>query len=77
MDMWTNQKMSPFMAVTTHWIQATIIQTSSGPEPKLILRADLIGFIRVPGNHTGEHLAHAFIHVTDRIKITPKVYRHL
>jgi len=58
------------MAITAHWVAAT---TSSGQYTKLSLRADLIGFIHVPGWHTGEHLAHAFLHTLDRINITEKV----
>ena len=56
------------MAVTAHWIEAT---GSESPK-KLRLRADLVGFHHVPGRHTGEHLAHCFLFVTDRLKITGK-----
>ena len=40
---------------------------------KLILCADLIGFIYIPGWHTGEHLAHVFLYTLDHIHITEKV----
>jgi len=40
---------------------------------KLKLRADLIGFHYVPGWHTGEHLATAFLYITDQLNITHKV----
>lgn len=70
MDMWSDTNLSPFMAVTAHWIEATTQQTSMGPQHILKLRTDLIGFHCVPGRHDGEHLAHAFLHVTDRIGIT-------
>lgn len=43
-----------------------------GLRKKLNLRSDLIGFRSLPGRHTGEHMAHCFLHITDRIKITPK-----
>lgn len=43
-----------------------------GLQKKLNLRSDLIGFRSLPGRHTGEHMAHCFLHITDRIKITPK-----
>jgi hypothetical protein len=33
----------------------------------------LIGFIHLPGHHDGEHLAHAFLHVIDRIRAAKKV----
>lgn len=73
MDMWSDPNLTPFMAVTAHWIETTPIQTPRGQQYMLKLRADLIGFQRVPGNHTGEHLAHAFLHVLDRIGIASKV----
>jgi hypothetical protein len=62
------------MAVTAHWIEATLTSTPAGPQYMLTLRADLIGFLRVPGHHTGEHLSTAFLHITDRIGITSKVH---
>jgi hypothetical protein len=68
--MWSDTNLSPFMAITAHWIKA---EQGSNQQPRLALRADLIGFIPVPGRHTGEHLAHAFIHVLDRIHVTEKV----
>lgn len=73
MDMWSDTNLTPFMAVTAHWIETTIIQTPQGPQHILKLQADLIGFQRVPGCHTGEHLAHAFLFVLKRIGIRSKV----
>lgn len=73
MDMWTDSKWCPFMAVTAHWIQSITIDTPAGTEIKLILRSDLIGFLRVPGTHDGAHLAHAFLHIVDHIDIASKV----
>lgn len=73
MDMWSDTNLTPFMAVTAHWIQATVEETTSGTRQKLRLRADLIGFQRVPGRHTGEHLAQAFLFVIDRLAITKMV----
>ena len=61
------------MAVTAHWIQAIKETTPTGVVKKLQLRADLIGFHKIPGRHSGDHLAHCFLFVTDRIKITLKV----
>lgn len=76
MDMWTDPNLSPFMAVTAHWIEAKIISTPQGTQYELKLRADLIGFHSVPGHHTGEHMAHAFLYVLDRIGIAEKVCRN-
>lgn len=73
MDMWTDSNLTPYMAVMAHWIEAQEVMTAKGPIYKLSLHADLIGFRRVPGQHTGEHLAGAFIHITDRLNITDKV----
>lgn len=73
MDMWSDPNLTPFMAVTAHWIEATVIRTPSGLQRKLNLRADLVGFHRVPGKHDGKHLAMAFLHITDRLQITDTV----
>ena len=75
MDMWSDTNLTPFMAVTAHWIKTTTVQTPQGPQHILKLRSDLIGFQRCPGRHTGEHLAQAFLHVLERIKITSKVWQ--
>jgi hypothetical protein len=71
--MWTDSNLTPYMAVTVHWIESSIQQTPEGPQYNLKLRADLIGFRRVPGRHDGEHLGHAFLHILDRLSITSKV----
>lgn len=62
------------MAATAHWIEADTVATLEGPQYKLKLRSDLIGFHRVPGRHDGEHLAHAFLHILDRLDIAHLVY---
>ena len=76
MDMWSDPNLTPFMAITAHWIEGVTEETVNGPKLVLKLRADLIGFERVPGRHSGEHMAHAFLHVTDSLKITNKVHKH-
>ena len=73
MDLWTDMQKKPHMAVTGHWLQAQLVTTPFGPQYKLTLRTDLIGFMRVPGHHDGEHLAAAFVYIIDRIRITHKV----
>jgi hypothetical protein len=73
MDLWTDANLSPFMAVTAHWIEVETIPTPQGAQYNLRLRSDLIGFHHVPGHHSGEHIAHAFLHVLDRIGVTHKV----
>ncbi|KAF7328561.1 HAT family dimerization domain-containing protein [Mycena venus] len=73
MDLWTDRQKIPFMAVTAHWLEATLIDTPAGPQYILTLRTDLIGFLRVPGHHDGEHLATAFLHIIDRIDIASRL----
>jgi len=70
MDMWTDFNLKPYMAVTAHWLEWS---TSERQQQKLNLRTDLIGFVHVPGSHTGEHLAEVFIWILERLKITKKV----
>ena len=73
-DAWSDPNQLSFMGVTAHWIEAVEEQTPSGPQKKLHLRADLVGFHRIPGRHTGEHLAHCFLFVIDRLNLAGKVY---
>jgi hypothetical protein len=72
-DLWSDMNLTPFMAVTAHWIEGEEITTPQGPQYKLILRTYLIGFHRVPGRHNGDHLACAFLYVLDRVDIADKV----
>ncbi|KAK7458852.1 hypothetical protein VKT23_009862 [Stygiomarasmius scandens] len=71
MDIWTDLNMTPYMAVTGHWIKTTKIPGTD--TLKIKLRTELLGFHRVPGRHDGEHLGHAFIHILDRISAAKKV----
>lgn len=73
MDMWTDPNLFPYMAVTAHWLQLVTEKSGNDSRLQLKLRADLIGFHRVPSRHTGEHLSVAFLYILDRIKITHKV----
>ncbi|SJL00252.1 uncharacterized protein ARMOST_03564 [Armillaria ostoyae] len=74
-DMWSNANLVPFMAVTAHWIETKEVHPPNGGDPYLALslRADLIGFHRVPGRHDGEHLARAFLFIVDRLRIASKM----
>jgi hypothetical protein len=63
-DVWTDFNMKAYMAVTAHWLQKDSLQQS-----KLTLCSDLIGFVHIPGSHTGERLAKVFVHILDRIKL--------
>ena len=66
MDLWTDFDKKPYMAVTAHWLEKT-------PQQQVNLRTDLIGFMHLPGAHTGERLAEVFLQILDRLKITKKV----
>ncbi|KAK6991690.1 hypothetical protein R3P38DRAFT_3227535 [Favolaschia claudopus] len=73
MDVWTDQRLRPYMAIRGHWIETKAVPTPSGTQYALKLRSALIGFIQIPGRHDGEHLAHAFLHGIDRIKAANKL----
>ena len=54
------------MAVTAHWIENKVVNGLS----TLHLRSDLIAFHRIPGSHTGEHLAEVFVYILERLGIS-------
>ncbi len=72
-DMWMDQSQRSFMAITAHWVQSKTISMPVGPRKQLTFHSALVGFLQVPGRHTGEHLAQAFIFVLDRLQIAEKV----
>ena len=72
-DLWTDPNLSPFMAVTAHWIETKVTQTPEGLQYELKLRAELIGFHHVPGHHDGEHLCQAFLYIINRLSIASVV----
>ncbi|KAK0245022.1 hypothetical protein EDD85DRAFT_943389 [Armillaria nabsnona] len=61
------------LLLRAHWIQPQLVNTPHGPQKHLVYCADLIGFHRLPGRHTGEHLAQAFIYALDRLGIASKM----
>ncbi|KAF5354761.1 hypothetical protein D9756_005504 [Leucocoprinus leucothites] len=71
-DMWTDENLSPFMAITTHRIEALEINTPAGPRCLLTMKSYVIGFHRVSGHHTGNHLAQALRFIVDHINLTSK-----
>lgn len=75
-DGWSDPVQRPFLAITAHWIQEISGTTLTGNQ-KLSLASALIGFHHLPGRHTGEHLAHCFMFITDRLGITEKVSSHI
>ena len=60
-DLWSDPNLAPFMAVTAHWMEATTVQTSDGPQHLINLWTDFIGFYQVTGHHNGERLATVFM----------------
>ena len=69
MDIWSDPDLKAYMAVTGHWMESQTLQA----QQKISLRADLIGFINVLENHTGEHLAKVFLFILDHLNIANKV----
>jgi len=67
--------MTPFIAVTAHWIETKIQKTPTGEQYILQLRSELIGFHRLPGRHDGEHISVGFMWIIDRLKIAHLVCR--
>ncbi len=61
------------MAVTAHWIEGVEVKTMTGLQKNMQLRSDLVGFLHIPGRHTGKHLAECFLFILDRLDITEKV----
>ena len=75
--MWSDPNLRPFMAVTAHWIEGRSVSTPQGPQwHALSLRTELIGFLLVPGRHSGEHLAHALLYLLNRYDIISRVSFH-
>ena len=58
------------MAVTAHWLELVHLQ---GGHKQITIRADLIGFVHVPGHHTGEKLAKTFYFIITRVGLAKKV----
>ena len=73
MDVWSDPNLAPYMGVTAHWVAMGTDESIRGSAKRLILRSELIGFQRIPGSHTGEHLAHVLLSIVDRVNMTSKV----
>jgi len=73
MDIWTDINMKAYMAVTAHWLQQVSLQQSERLQPKLNFCSDLIGFVHIPGTHTGDRLSKVFLYIIDRLEISNKV----
>jgi hypothetical protein len=71
MDCWSDPDLKQYMAVTAHWLESTFDQRR---QRNLNLRVDLVGFLLVPGSHTGERLAEEFLFIIDRLDLAHKVY---
>jgi hypothetical protein len=63
-DIWSNQSLRSFLAVTAHWIGLK--------DSKLELRAALIGFHLLTKKHSGKNIARTMLHVIERAGITNK-----
>ncbi len=74
MDLLTDLNLVNFMAVMAHWMEA--VGTNADGLTMICLRSDLIGYCKVPGHHDGNHLAVAFLYITDHVGITSKLPNH-
>jgi hypothetical protein len=54
------------MAVTAHWLEL-------GSAEEITLKAGLIGFLHIPGNHSGDRLGLMFYFIIRRAKLHQKV----
>lgn len=77
MDLWSDPNLTSYMAVTAHWMEGIEQQSNSGIHYSLRLRSNLIGFLRLPGRHTGNHLAAAFLFILERLNIVEKVFYYV
>jgi hypothetical protein len=68
--MWSDPDLKPYMAITAHWLE--LVPTQGG-EKRLTLKANLIGFLHIPGTHTGERLAEVFYFLVTRMGLAKKV----
>lgn len=65
-DIWSNQTMESFMAITAHFIAISDANIMS-------LETRLVAFRGIKGAHTGENLAEEFFTVLNEIKCVNKV----
>ncbi|KIM66050.1 hypothetical protein SCLCIDRAFT_36805, partial [Scleroderma citrinum Foug A] len=65
-DLWTDENLRPFIAITTHWI------SKSNTAGSLKLNAGLIAFHHIPGNHTGTNLAQTILCLINCAGVTEK-----
>jgi hypothetical protein len=68
--MWSDPDLKSYMAVTAHWLELTVLQDG---QRKVNLRTDLIGFMHVPGSHSGDRLADVFYFIINRVGLAKKV----
>jgi hypothetical protein len=72
-DIWTNPFMTPYLGLTAHWIESKMERINNRSQIRLALRSELIGFKRLPGRHSGEHISQAILHIVNRLGFTEKV----
>jgi hypothetical protein len=67
-DAYTSRASDPYLAITTHFIDAPPDNPSSWR-----LSSDVVAFENVPGAHTGVNLASVIASVVDRFDFRSKV----
>jgi hypothetical protein len=73
MDLWTDLDKKPYMAITSHWMEKQSLQVSQTLQHRINFRSDLIGFLHLPGSHTGIRLAETFLFAINNLGIANKV----
>ncbi len=68
MDIWSSASLSPYLAVTSHWIAR-----DGDTNNNLSLKATLIGFHHFTGPHMGKSIASVILSLMDHANITSKV----
>lgn len=73
MDIWSNQNLAPYLAITAHWIARVGEGRSGSRTTSLRLKTALVAFHRLTGSHDGASLAQAVLQLLDRAQVTLKV----
>jgi hypothetical protein len=66
-DIWSDENLCPFFAITAHWIQCHV-------DGSLVIRADLPAFSYIPGSHSGENIAKAVYAVLEHGELLNNVH---
>ncbi|PBK84510.1 hypothetical protein ARMGADRAFT_1037010 [Armillaria gallica] len=65
-----------YIAMLKSKMDMKVVGTNADGLTMIHLCSDLIGYCKVPGHHDGNHLAVAFLYITDHVGITSKLPNH-